>query len=182
MPQTLVTPRLSLRALRASDAGLMTHYCSDLRLAQMVSIPHPYPPGAAEAFIASVTGGRVSEEVWAMDATRSGGEELLGVISYKPDSESIGYWVGWPFWNTGYASEALLEVVRHLFEDRGSATLSATVSTDNPASRYVLEKAGFQVVQEADGFSIVRAEAVRQWHLALSSADWHSSQRRTAFG
>ena len=54
MTETLSVPeirteRLVLRPPRPSDAGPIGHYCSDPRLARMTaSIPHPYPPGAAE--------------------------------------------------------------------------------------------------------------------------------------
>ncbi|MEM6906013.1 MAG: GNAT family N-acetyltransferase, partial [Pseudomonadota bacterium] len=57
--QELRTARLVLRPLRPSDAGPMTLYCGDERLARMTaSIPHPYPPGAASAYIDAVTHGR----------------------------------------------------------------------------------------------------------------------------
>ncbi|MDO7157367.1 hypothetical protein Q5N84_19030, partial [Acinetobacter baumannii] len=46
------SPRFELRPLKKSDAGLMTMYSADRRVAEMTtSIPHPLPPGAAEAFI-----------------------------------------------------------------------------------------------------------------------------------
>ena len=183
MPETLVTPRMSLRPLRVSDAGLMTMYSSDERVARMTSsIPHPYPPGAAETFIESIESGRVDQEPWAMDATRSGGQELIGVISLKADCGELGYWVGPPFWNTGYASEAVIEVVRHLFEDREMPELRARVFTDNPASRHVLEKTGFVVTGEGEGFSVSRAAAVPEWLLVLDRASWQKTTRQSALG
>ena len=183
MPETLITPRLSLRPLRGSDAGLMTLYSSDLRVAKMTSsIPHPYPPGAAETYIETVQTGRSDQDPWVMDATRSGGQELVGVITLKAKSGQLGYWVGPPFWNTGYASEAVAEVVRHLFEDSGMDHLNAVVFTDNPASRHVLEKAGFEVTGEEDGFSVARSIGVREWQLSLSRMTWSHTHRAAAMG
>jgi RimJ/RimL family protein N-acetyltransferase len=47
-PPVIEAPRLVLRPLRPSDAGLMTLYASDRRVAEMTtSIPHPLPPGMA---------------------------------------------------------------------------------------------------------------------------------------
>ena len=46
----IVTPRLRLRRLRPRDAALIALYASDRRVAWATAvIPHPYPPGAAEA-------------------------------------------------------------------------------------------------------------------------------------
>ena len=50
----IATERFVLRPLRRSDAGLISLYSSDERVARMTtSIPHPLPPGATEAFIAA---------------------------------------------------------------------------------------------------------------------------------
>ena len=47
--------RLVLRAARISDTGLFAMYAGDERVARGTqSIPHPLPPGAAEAFVARV--------------------------------------------------------------------------------------------------------------------------------
>ena len=46
------TDRFCLRPLQPSDVGLIEHYASDKRVASMTtSIPHPFPPGAAKAFV-----------------------------------------------------------------------------------------------------------------------------------
>ncbi|MEM8699889.1 MAG: GNAT family N-acetyltransferase [Pseudomonadota bacterium] len=183
MPQQLLTSRLALRGLRRSDAGPMTLYGSDLRVARMTaSIPHPYPPGAAEAFVESVLNGRSDQDPWVMDATRSGGAELVGLITLKRGEGDLSYWVGPPFWNTGYASEALAEVVRHLFEDMGISALSASVFTDNPASRHILEKEGFEMTGTQERFSVARAAMVPEWQLSLSASAWSAMPRRAAFG
>ncbi|MFQ3348781.1 MAG: hypothetical protein ACI9O0_001002 [Paracoccaceae bacterium] len=48
----IVTDSFILRSMRKSDLGLVNKYASDIRVAQMTrSIPHPLPPGAAEAFV-----------------------------------------------------------------------------------------------------------------------------------
>ena len=47
------TPRFVLRPLRNSDVGLLALYAADRRVAEMTTtIPHPFPPGAAEALVA----------------------------------------------------------------------------------------------------------------------------------
>ncbi len=89
------TPRMILRPVRTSDAGLLEMYCADKRVAEMTSsIPHPYPPGAAENFIANIMKDDQTSFVWVMDATGLGGSELLGLISLDQmdrNQSEIGY-------------------------------------------------------------------------------------------
>ena len=78
------TERFDLRPLRKSDMGLIEHYASDERVARMTtSIPHPLPPAATEAFVARAMADDRDEDVWAMDGTKDGGPELMGLISLQ---------------------------------------------------------------------------------------------------
>ena len=161
MTETLKTERLSLRPLRASDAGPLTLFASDKRVARMTTaIPHPYPPGAAEAFIEATLKGRRGEEVWAIDATPCDGEEFVGVIGLRTDPPGLGYWVGPPYWGAGFATEAVQTLSRHLFEARGLAALDAVVFTDNAASAAVLAKARFAEIGRTRVHSVARGETV----------------------
>jgi RimJ/RimL family protein N-acetyltransferase len=176
MIETISTERLVLRPLRASDAGPISMHSSDQRVAWMTAaIPHPYPPGAAEAYIEGTLNGRRIEEAWAIDATPSDGEELIGVISYKPGSAELGYWVGPPYWNAGYATEAVQAMVAHLFVARGLDHLNATVFSDNAASAAVLMKVGFREIGQSNNFSVARGESVANRVFRLDRVDWRST-------
>jgi len=157
----IVTPRLRLRRLQQRDAGLIALYASDPRVARATSvIPHPYPPGAAEAFVARVLGQGARETVWALDTGPDDGNGLIGLISLKPCGEGlaeIGYWVAPAFWGTGFASEAVEALVGHAV---GSRTLVAEVFQDNPASARVLMHAGFTYEGEGEIHSLARAGMV----------------------
>jgi RimJ/RimL family protein N-acetyltransferase len=171
MVETIGTERLVLRPLRPSDAGPITLHASDERVARMTAaIPHPYPPGAADAFIEGTLAGRRAEEVWAIDATPLGGEELIGVIGYTPETGGLGYWVGPPYWNVGYATEAVAALVAHLFTSRRIERLDAAVFTDNPASASVLLNAGFRDIGGICIFSVARGAAVESRSFRLERA------------
>ena len=173
MVETISTERLVLRPLRLSDVGPATLHSSDERVARMTtSIPHPYPPGAAQAYIRGILNGRRTEDAWAIDATPSDGEELIGVISYKSGPKELGYWVGPPYWNAGYATEAVKAVVAHLFAVRGIERLNATVFADNAASAAVLIKVGFRKTGQSQNFSVARGESVANRVFQLDRADW----------
>ena len=177
MVETIRTGRLTLRPLRPSDAGPITLHASDARLARMTAlIPHPYPPGAAEAFIEATLAGRRGEEVWAIDATPTGGEELVGIAGFRAakadDGGELGYWVGPPYWNAGYATEAVTALVAHLFGPRQVAAISAPVFSDNLPSAAVLTKAGFREAGATRIFSVARGEEVPSRVFRLERADW----------
>ncbi len=173
MVETIGTERLVLRPLRASDAGPITLHASDERVARMtISIPHPFPPGTAQAFIEGTHSGRRGEDVWAIDATPTDGEELIGVIGYQPGSGELGYWVGPPYWGVGYATEAVVALVAHLFTSRAQEQIDAHVFADNAASVAVLMKAGFGEIGQSSGFSVARGEVVTQRVFRLERAAW----------
>ncbi|TQS72450.1 GNAT family N-acetyltransferase [Rhodobacteraceae bacterium] len=157
--------RFVLRPLRKSDAGLMSMYTSDKRLAEGTrAIPHPLPPGSSEWFISRVNSEDSNEDVWAIDGSNQGLSELLGVISLTTlddDQSEIGFWVGAGFWNVGFASEAVQALIAA--NPHGSRTLLAEVFQDNPGSARVLTNAGFEYLGDAEGWSVARSARVPTW-------------------
>ena len=118
---TLSTERLTLRPLRMSDIGPIQLYASEERLARMTtSIPHPLPPGAAESFVEKSMAERGAETVWAITPKNGLRDELVGLISVEQNGPlnagELGYWVGEPFREVGYATEAVVALVGHLVE------------------------------------------------------------------
>ena len=163
--QSIRADRFVLRPLRPSDAGLLALYAADRRVAEATtSIPHPLPPGAAEAFIARAMAEDPDEVVWVLDSSGTGGSEMLGVISLEKmdrNQSEIGYWVAPAFWNVGFASEAVTALVRAnpLHND----AIFAAVFQDNPVSARVLTNAGFEYLGDAEAFSVARNAKVPTW-------------------
>lgn len=163
--QVIETERLILRPLRRSDVGLLDMYSNDERVARMTrSIPHPLPPGAAEALIQSSRAEDRTEDIWAIDGSGEGLGELLGLIGLEQmdrEQSEVGYWVAPAFWNGGLASEA----VRGLVEanPHKDKTMFASVFQDNPASGRVLTNNGFQYLGDAETHSVARGANVPTW-------------------
>ena len=157
--------RFVLRHVRKSDSGLFALYAGDRRVAEAThSIPHPLPPGAAEAFVTRAMAGKADEEIWVMDGSATGLAEVLGVISLKRmdrGQSEIGYWVAPAFWNTGIASEAVKALVEA--NPQKNRTIFAEVFQDNPGSARVLTNAGFQYLGDAETFSVARNARVPTW-------------------
>lgn len=169
-PLVIETERMTLRRPRHSDVGPMTLYAGDRRVATMLtSVPHPYPAGAAVSFVERSLAGTAKEHVWIMDAVKIEGPEFIGAISLKAKGDDVfelGYWVGPPFWNTGYASEAAAAVVAA--GRAAGARLTAQVAEENEASAHVLVNAGFRETGEGETFNIARGEMTRMRLFALA--------------
>jgi RimJ/RimL family protein N-acetyltransferase len=172
-PPTLVTPRLRLRPLRPSDAAQIALHVSDAKLARMTTrIPHPYPPGTAEALIERVRSGRTDERVWALDSGADDENGLIGMIVLRPapyGAGEIGYWVAPAVWGAGYAGEAVEAVKAHAAE-AGYTALVAKVFQDNLPSVKVLTRAGFAYEGEADAYSLARGGMVPSFRYRLDLA------------
>ena len=159
------TDRFCLRPLQPSDVGLIEHYASDKRVASMTtSIPHPFPPGAAKAFVDRSLSPKRDEDVWVIDGIAADGAEVMGLISLQRmdrNQSEVGYWVAPPFWNTGLASEAVEALVTA--NPLGNETMFASVFQDNPASARVLTNCGFEYLGDAETFSVARGAKVATW-------------------
>ncbi|MFC5738378.1 RimJ/RimL family protein N-acetyltransferase [Rhodobacter sp. 140A] len=157
--------RFVLRPLRRSDAGLISMYTADRRVAEGTrAIPHPLPPGATENFVARAMAEKRAEDVWAMDGSANGLAEVLGIVSLtrvEPDQSEVGFWVGPGFWNTGFASEAVTALVAA--NPHNSRTLFAEVFQDNPGSARVLTNSGFEYLGDAESWSVARGGRVPTW-------------------
>lgn len=159
------TERFDLRPLRKSDMGLIELYWSDARVAHMTtSIPHPVPPGMTDAFVTRAMSDKREDDVWAMDGIKSGGAEVMGLISLERmdrNQSEVAYWVAPPFWNTGLASDAVQALVNA--NPMANATMFASVFQDNPASARVLTHCGFKYLGDAESFCLARDTAVPTW-------------------
>jgi RimJ/RimL family protein N-acetyltransferase len=159
------TDRFDLRPLRRSDMGLVELYFADERVARMTrSIAHPLPPGATEAFIARSMSDERSEDIWAIDGTKTGGAEVMGLISLEKldrDQSEVSFIIAPIYWNTGLASQAVEAMVVN--NPLRSATMFASVFQDNPASARVLIHCGFAYLGDAESYSVARDTTVPTW-------------------
>ena len=140
---TIETERLVLRPFRLDDAPDVRRLCSAREIAAAtLAIPHPYPEGAAEAWIARH--GNTADAVDLAIKRRDDGA-LVGAIGLQFERAhsraELGYWIGVPYWGNGYATEAATAVLRGAFE-LGLNRVFAFHFTNNPASGRVLDKIG----------------------------------------
>jgi RimJ/RimL family protein N-acetyltransferase len=138
----LATARLKLRAPRRSDIKAIAALANDLRVAaNLVRMPHPYAIEDAEQFTAAVNK-REGEACFAV--TLDGAPIGVCSVDLREDGPELGYWLGVPYWSRGFATEAARALIDHAFGDLEHETLISGARVNNPASRRVLEKCGFQ--------------------------------------
>lgn len=143
----LETPRLRLRPFTRDDAPDVQRLAGDRAIADTtLTIPHPYPADAAEAWIERGTASCAAGRAVHFCVTRRSDGAVIGAIglALERDHEraELGYWVGVPYWNNGYASEAAQAIVEHGFRELGLHRIQAHHMVRNPASGRVLRKVG----------------------------------------
>ncbi len=144
---TIKTTRLLLRPLEMSDAPDIQRLAGDKDVASTtLNIEHPYEDGMAEKWITSCQKMADSGELINFAITLQTDGNFLGAIGiHFQETEGhaeIGYWVGKPYWNRGYASEAAKAVVEYGFTELSLDRIYAAHFTRNPASGRVLKNAG----------------------------------------
>lgn len=172
----LETDRLTLRPLYAADAPRLVELADDFDVAAgTASMPHPYTVADAEQFIARFIdcGPDSPDHVFALVLKSEGSP--IGVIGLHEMRDyrraEMGYWLGKPYWNRGYASEAARRVVDFGFETRDLNRIYAACYAPNVGSARVMQKAGmtyegtlrqhyirFGVVHDAHYYGILRSE------------------------
>ena len=141
----LKTERLLLRPFTIADAEDLQRLAGDREVARTtLLIPHPYPDGAAEEWIQFQSEKLEHQRPFAITLGQSG--ELIGAIGLVVDSAhrraEMGYWIGVPYWNRGYASEAAAAIVGWGFEALELERVFAMHFSGNAASGRVLAKLG----------------------------------------
>jgi RimJ/RimL family protein N-acetyltransferase len=143
----LKSPRLRLRPFAAADGPAVRELAGDPAVAATtLLIPHPYPAGAAETWIAGHEAQWAARQQLVLAITERESGALLGAIGLKLDpvheKAEMGYWVGRPYWGQGYATEAVGTLLHHGFHGLGLNRIEAHHMAHNPASGRVMEKAG----------------------------------------
>jgi RimJ/RimL family protein N-acetyltransferase len=173
---TLETERLILRPFTLADAPALQTLANDKDIAhRTLSMPHPYEDGMAEAWISTHQEAYEKGESIRLAVTRRADGALIGAIGLDINVQharaEVGYWIGKPFWNQGYCTEALKAVIKFGFQELDLNRIQACHFGDNPVSGRVMQKAGMTyegcrrqhvkrlgTFKDLEGYSILRSE------------------------
>ncbi len=145
----LETERLILRPWREEDAESLYEYAKDPRVGPIAGWPVHTSVENSREIIRDILS---ADETYAVTikpddkavgsvGLRGGAASNLGLADNEAE---VGYWIGVPFWGRGYIPEAVLEVIRHAFEDLGIEMLWCGYFDGNDKSRRAGEKCGFR--------------------------------------
>lgn len=143
----LETSRLLLRPFVQADAVDVQRLAGAPEVAETtLNVPHPYENGVAEAWIEGHPARFASGEGANYAITRRADGVFMGSISLIVTRHhrraELGYWLGVPFWNQGYTTEAAEVLVNYGFFLLDLHKITASHFTRNPASGRVMQKIG----------------------------------------
>jgi len=147
----LVDSDLTLRPWRASDAGGVYRACQDPEIRRWTTLPNPYLPEHARAWVSVV-----SQRRWANGTAANFGVfdtasgELLGSnglvsIDRRLGSAEIGYWTAPLARGRGVTVRGIRAVARWAFRDLGLRRLTWQALLGNHESRLTALRAGFRI-------------------------------------
>jgi RimJ/RimL family protein N-acetyltransferase len=145
----LDTTRLVLRPFEPGDAPAVQQLAGHRAVAATtLNIPHPYPDGAAQEWVAGHAAAAAAERSLTWAIVRRDGDLLMGAISMRLVSAhrrgDLGYWLGVPYWNQGFMTEAARRVIAFGFDELGLHRIQASALPRNTGSWRVMEKADMQ--------------------------------------
>ena len=170
----LLSPRLVMRAPHEDDIDALAHLANNANIANMVArMPHPYTVADAADFVRRTRAGAIGKCVYAI--TKADNGAFLGCCGIEPQEDGrsveLGYWLGEPWWNRGYATEAAHALIDMVFRTRDVEEIDARCRVMNIPSRRVIQKCGFQF--QATG--MVQSLAVG----GMVPVEWYRLDRKT---
>lgn len=207
MSETIETARLLLRPWKADDMAEATslfRYASDPEIGLLCGWP---PHGSLEESVDVIRNVFSAENNWAIvvadtAAANVGIDEPVGCIELKPlshidgfgeaDSSSyerygrylggnaleLGYWIGRPFWDRGYMSEALGAVLGYAFDALRKDAVWGAHYVENDRSGRVMAACGMRAVGESRHRYFPLIDAYHDEMLRIITADdWKARNR-----
>jgi RimJ/RimL family protein N-acetyltransferase len=144
------TDRLLLRPIWPEDASALDQAIADEAIVRSFARAPWLCAGQDADRIARAKASPMFPNFIVMRRT-DGAPQLIGScgLGERDGGVELGYWIARPFWGQGYAAEAAKAVVG-IARALGHQKLVARHFTDNPASRRVLRKVGFQAVGQCE--------------------------------
>lgn len=152
----LQTQRLQLRAVNYGDASGLWPMVCDSRLTTFLAWEPHRSLKETEAMTTSLAEAQRTGKGfhWSVNLDK----QIIGLVSlidvrwqhrcWTLNRAELAYWIGIPYQQKGYATEAAAAVVKFGFEKLQLHKIRVYHAADNPASGRTIEKLGFRYVGE----------------------------------
>jgi [ribosomal protein S5]-alanine N-acetyltransferase len=145
MHPTLDTARLRIRPYAESDIPELLPLINAREVAATtLRIAHPYTTQDARDFLVMA---HEAGKIWLAVTLRANGRQIGGIglrVDNQHQHAELGYWLGVPYWERGYATEASREMLRYGFTELKLHRIFASHFAHNPASGRILRKLGMR--------------------------------------
>jgi RimJ/RimL family protein N-acetyltransferase len=148
-PVPLLTERLLLRPLVATDAPALTELAADPLISAMIpGIPYPYTLDDAKIYVDLMALEAQAGINYAYAVIRRTDAILMGTAEIGVERHhqrgALGYWIGAPYRQQGYTREAVNCLIRLGFTELHLHRIYAYCLAENIASAQVLEHCGLK--------------------------------------
>jgi RimJ/RimL family protein N-acetyltransferase len=144
---SLVVDELELRPWREADAPALLAACQDPEIARWVTIPQPFGPADADAFIAASRSMRLDGSGSPFAIVEAGTDRLLGAVTlFGPEGHqaTVGMWLVPEARGRGVGTRTLRRLADWTFETTAVFRLDCFIMVGNEPSERMVERAGFQ--------------------------------------
>ena len=139
---------MNLRPICDNDTEVIFELARDKEISQYTRLPHPYFLKHAKAYIREAKRNLEKKKAYYYAIDVDG--KVVGTISLmhldlKNRSAELGYWIGKKYWNKGYATDAVKQMLDFAFNELNLNRVSALCMHPNKVSIKILEKHGFKL-------------------------------------
>jgi RimJ/RimL family protein N-acetyltransferase len=150
IPVILESPLVRLDVPTRADTVAIAQACQDPEIARWTTIPQPYRPQDAHAFVDALVGpGWASDREYTWAIRRQGSTWLDGVISWRTAARDLGFWLAPSARGLGLMHDAVELVVAFAFA-QGAPDVYWECYEGNTASAAVARRAGFAYTGSGD--------------------------------
>lgn len=140
---------LAIRKWRIADKSDLSMILNNPKVLNNLrdGLPYPYTENDAEDFIRAMLSADKDTTfafAIALDDKAIGSIGVFRQDNIHCKTAEMGYYIGEPYWGNGYATTAIKQVCKYVFEKTDIIRIYAEPFAHNIASCRALEKAGFQ--------------------------------------
>lgn len=140
-----MSARVKIEPIARRHADNVQRLASHPDVVATTNLPDPYPPDGAEQWIDNLLPRQEEGDEYAFGILNRDGEfvGVIGLANVGTEAAELGFWIGKPYWNRGYATAAARKALRFAFEQLELERVFARPLRRNAPSHRVLEKLDF---------------------------------------